>query len=488
MTTFTTSSVTAIPQIADRSDATPALWNDRYAAIDANFSTIATWASGLPTFNATFNVKDYGAACDGLTADDTAFAAAIAAAVAANGRVLVPGWMALSAPTSITDNDVVIEGIPGGNGSRIILLGGNGLVVNATSVTGATFIMRDIEVRLGAALSGYMLDVQASDRVVLDNVRFHNGGSTYAASTTKALRVGEVNGGRIVNPNVIGSGTDPFAVGLDLFQGVTGNRGNLQIEGGLINRADVGIDIANGASNLVNQLTVTGTKMIHSTQPVGSLGIRAGTRLVGLGLREVHIEAYEGCGDFTGVDDVIIENCNLSRFEAGVCLALKTQCTRFEIRGNRVANNANGGTFLTLDASQHISILVPRNSNNFSNVATQWTNASTPSGGITYGPLSGYPDVQVDQANLVSNRNHGDLFQVTLGGNRTMSAPLNMQVGDVIEHRIIQDGTGGRTLAWDAVFLNSWSDTGNTAGKKSTIRHWYDGTNWNQLGTQGPYV
>lgn len=65
---------------------------------------------------------------------------------------------------------------------------------------------------------------------------------------------------------------------------------------------------------------------------------------------------------------------------------------------------------------------------------------------------------------------------------------LNVSVGQRLTFTVIQDGSGGHTLAWNAVFKVSWSDTGNTLNKRSTISFVYDGTNWNQDGAQTPYV
>ena len=45
----------------------------------------------------------------------------------------------------------------------------------------------------------------------------------------------------------------------------------------------------------------------------------------------------------------------------------------------------------------------------------------------------------------------GIVASVTLGGNRTMAAPTNLKVGTYILH-VIQDGTGSRTITWNAVF------------------------------------
>lgn len=94
----------------------------------------------------------------------------------------------------------------------------------------------------------------------------------------------------------------------------------------------------------------------------------------------------------------------------------------------------------------------------------------------------------VDAATIAVNAAQGNIFRVTLTANRTMGAPTNPSLGQKISFEITQDGTGGRTLAWNAAFKTNWVDTGNTLSKKSTISFWYNGTNWMQVGAQSAYL
>jgi hypothetical protein len=94
-----------------------------------------------------------------------------------------------------------------------------------------------------------------------------------------------------------------------------------------------------------------------------------------------------------------------------------------------------------------------------------------------------------DAATIAVLARLGEVFEVTLGGNRTMGAPTGLYKGKRVRFVVIQDGTGGRTLAWNVVYKQAWSDSGNTANKRSTIDFYcYDGTNLQQVGAQGPYV
>lgn len=93
-----------------------------------------------------------------------------------------------------------------------------------------------------------------------------------------------------------------------------------------------------------------------------------------------------------------------------------------------------------------------------------------------------------DAATIAIDASLGSYFKVTLTANRAMGTPTNASTGQLATFRIIQDGAGAHTLTWAAAFKVSWSDTGNAAGKFSTISFKYDGTNWNQQGAQSPYI
>jgi hypothetical protein len=57
-----------------------------------------------------------------------------------------------------------------------------------------------------------------------------------------------------------------------------------------------------------------------------------------------------------------------------------------------------------------------------------------------------------DAATIATNASLSNVFTVTLGGNRTLGAPTNVVSGGTYLWVITQDGTGSRTLAYDAVF------------------------------------
>lgn len=57
-----------------------------------------------------------------------------------------------------------------------------------------------------------------------------------------------------------------------------------------------------------------------------------------------------------------------------------------------------------------------------------------------------------DQATLVTDSTLGNQFYVTLGGNRTLGAPVGMKGGQRILYEFIQDATGSRTITLNSIF------------------------------------
>lgn len=57
-----------------------------------------------------------------------------------------------------------------------------------------------------------------------------------------------------------------------------------------------------------------------------------------------------------------------------------------------------------------------------------------------------------DGANVDWNLNNGSIAGWTLGGNRTLNNPTNVQNGGRYVLRVQQDGTGGRTITWGSLY------------------------------------
>lgn len=84
-----------------------------------------------------------------------------------------------------------------------------------------------------------------------------------------------------------------------------------------------------------------------------------------------------------------------------------------------------------------------------------------------------------DGATVDWNMNSGGIGNWTIGGNRTMNAPTNLKKG-FYTLKITQDGTGGRTVTWNAVF--KWAAgtapvLSTAAGATDILTFFCDGTN-----------
>ena len=90
-----------------------------------------------------------------------------------------------------------------------------------------------------------------------------------------------------------------------------------------------------------------------------------------------------------------------------------------------------------------------------------------------------------DQATVTWDMNSQSVCKLTLAGSRTMAAPTNGSTGQFASILVIQDGSGSRTLTWNAVYEFA-SDTAPTLtttaslGDLFTFR--YNGAKWLEVG------
>ena len=104
---------------------------------------------------------------------------------------------------------------------------------------------------------------------------------------------------------------------------------------------------------------------------------------------------------------------------------------------------------------------------------------------ITSAKLNYSESTLTDQATVTWDASTQDVCKLTLGGNRTMAAPTNNTTGQFISILVIQDGTGSRTLTWNAVFEFA-ADTAptltTTANKGDVFVFRYNGSKWLEVG------
>ena len=104
---------------------------------------------------------------------------------------------------------------------------------------------------------------------------------------------------------------------------------------------------------------------------------------------------------------------------------------------------------------------------------------------ITSAKLNYSESTLTDGATINWDASTQDVCKVTLGGNRTLAAPTNNTTGQFISILVIQDGTGSRTLTWNAVFEFA-ADTAptltTTANKGDVFVFRYNGSKWLEVG------
>ena len=104
---------------------------------------------------------------------------------------------------------------------------------------------------------------------------------------------------------------------------------------------------------------------------------------------------------------------------------------------------------------------------------------------ITSAKLNYTESTLTDQATVTWDASTQDVCKLTLGGNRTLAAPTNNTTGQFISILVIQDGTGSRTLTWNAVYEFA-ADTAptltTTASKGDVFVFRYNGSKWLEVG------
>lgn len=260
--------------------------------------------------------------------------------------------------------------------------------------------------------------------------------------------------------------------------------GNLLADGG----GGGGSGIAFLAALNPRQITVTGN-IVKNINGSGiavngqATGTVTGNYVTGAGTRGIEITSNTGA-----INELLVAN-NYTVGGGGAGLLIRSSgaspCSNVRVKGH-VANGNAGQGLLCSQAAGAVTGL------RFEDCDFSGNTLSSVSG-LTAAMVSGFRIhggyvPLVDAAGIAVDAALGETFAVTLGGNRTVNAPTNPVLNQRILFVVTQDGTGGRTLGWNAVFKTAWSDAGNVAGKSSTIAYRYDGTNWRQESAQGPYV
>lgn len=439
--------------------------------------------------NAPINVKDYGATGDGSTDDTAAIEAADAAACAGNlgldgvtvvaeravyfpaGRYKVTGLTYRGAPWSGDGVHATFIDHYASSGACINAVGTNGarkqlsirdMTINGSNATGDT--------AYGLRLGYNQRSFGALQRVRIDNfpgpaihfaepswsMSFYDVYCSFNANSTGSLRTAIY-----IDPG-LAEGT---LLAFDWF--------NLQLE----NNGFIGSSVGGGMYLSSNAVYVW---KFYGGVWEGNYGIAEARFSSG---NQVHIDGLylesEAASVVNGLlfDDTFgsVTNCHIAGESGMTGAGLKFTGTS-NVVVNQMLSNINWvGDIVTEDTA--IVHMIGEG-------ALEFTIGS----GTQFRRLSDKRFQLTDAATIATDAAQANSFYVTISDNRTMGAPTNPSIGQRLIYTIIQEGvTGGHTMSWNAVFKVTWSNTGNTAGKRSTICFEYDGANWNQVGAQSPY-
>ena len=104
---------------------------------------------------------------------------------------------------------------------------------------------------------------------------------------------------------------------------------------------------------------------------------------------------------------------------------------------------------------------------------------------ITSAKLNYSETTLTDGSSITWDASTQDVAKVTLAGNRTLGSASNGTTGQFISLLIIQDGTGSRTLTWNAAYEFA-SDTAptltTTANLGDVFVFRYNGSKWLEVG------
>ncbi len=205
------------------------------------------------------------------------------------------------------------------------------------------------------------------------------------------------------------------------------NSGNPRVDAVVI-YVDLGASADATASNVLKTLVVAGTPAGSPVAPIDSAiqtAVGAGNPFV----RLANVAVANGASQITDANITDMRTAILFKFLMGVLLGKRTTPT--VVPANEIALIAK------LRSTRVVPFIVDEN-------LTE-REVQTNDGWVTV----------TDGASPTFDRGLGKLQKLTLGNNRTLVVS-NMNVGDALIVKLIQDGTGSRTVTWWAGI--SWQD------------------------------
>jgi hypothetical protein len=202
-------------------------------------------------------------------------------------------------------------------------------------------------------------------------------------------------------------------------------------------------------------------------------------------------------GLLTIADDLIIKNAGtigtaadsdlLTMGNAILTVAGEVSMTTLDIGGTNVSSTA--AELNKLDGATVVTAEI-----NYSDLATLGTTAASKvftadANGLTKvsGAVMNVEDTLTDQATVAWNVIASPVAKLTMAGNRTLAAPSGSTpaAGQFISLLLIQDGTGSRTITWNAVYefaVDTAPTLTTTANLGDLFVFRYNGAKWLETG------
>ena len=444
-----------------------------------------------------FNVKDYGAVVDGSTDDTTAIQSAInAAAAAGGGRIYIPSGTTVVSGL-VMQNCTWLDG-QGMHATTIKLKNGSNtsVITNYVSPDG---IIANAEF---VAVTNLMIDGNKTNQTTTSH------GIYFTSNPTQTHATNDLDFDthqRVENVEIYNCHDDGFSASSRSSM-VLLNVYTFKCDGnGFSSTYDTDYESCvsgwagiNGFYINNSSVRLAACKAFYSGQvsvgPAAGIGIYITSGQGGVSLSSCEAQDNRGSGyvlnDASRVTMVGCVADSNSTSSAGTYPGLDLWSTTFStIKGfiayERKANGTNSYQTNALRIRSNSTsnrIELTHSAANGATIGSAITSSSTSVIGNTIEIDAQNGTQTITYASSITPDPYlGSTAFITLTGNLTMNAPANAHAGCLLSFVVTQDATGGRTVAWNAIFkVPSWNpDT--TANAINTVQFVYDGSAWQQV-------
>jgi len=251
-----------------------------------------------------------------------------------------------------------------------------------------------------------------------------------------------------------GSGDALVANPLSQFAATT----SLQLKNTISDETGSGALVFATSPTLITPLLGTPTSGVMTNVTGTASGLTAGTVTTNANLTGV----VTSIGNATAIANSAISNAMLANGAVANLTGTNSGDNATNTQYSGLVSNAThtgevtGSTALTIANNAVVEARIANNAVTNAKIAGSGTRDATTfyrGDGTFSAPVgSGRVVALTDAASIVVDATLGDVFTVTLGGNRTLANPTGAINGQKMVFRIRQDATGSRTLAYDTKF------------------------------------